>query len=249
MRLHLTRRRVTVGVALVTMAALSRRWPGCRERSRCTEVAGAPVSHPLFARFFARFAPMAEESGIAGHRDELLAGLSGRVVELGAGTGLNFARYPSSVTEVVAMEPEPYLRARAIAAARRAPVPVRVVEAAADALPFEDGEFDMAVTSLVLCSVSDQAAALEELRRVLRPDGKLHFYEHVLAEDPRLARLQRGVDLFWPRLGGGCHTSRNTVAAIEQAGFQNVSCRRFRFRPCLLAAPVSPMVIGQATRP
>ena len=249
MRLHLTRRRVTAGVALVTVAALARRWQDGREHVRSAEAPGTPVSHPLFARLFARFAPMAEESGIAGHRDELLAGLSGRVIELGAGTGLNFGRYPGSVTEVVAVEPEPYLRARAIAAARRAPVPVRVVEAAADALPFEDGEFDMAVTSLVLCSVSDPAAALEELRRVLRPDGKLHFYEHVLAEDPRLARLQRGADLFWPRLGGGCHTSRNTVAAIEQAGFQDVSCRRFHFRPCVLAAPVSPMVIGQATGP
>ncbi len=242
MRPHLTRRRVTVVVALATTAALAR-------LRRIPEVPGAPVSHPLFARFFARFAPMAEESGIAGHRDELLAGLSGRVVELGAGTGLNFARYPSSVTDVVAVEPEPYLRARAVAAARHSPVPVRVVEAVAEALPFEDGEFDMAVASLVLCSVPDQAAALEELRRVLRPDGKLHFYEHVLAEDPRLARLQRGVDLFWPHLGGGCHTSRSTVAAIEQAGFRDVSCRRFRFRPCVLAAPVSPMVIGQATRP
>ncbi len=249
MRPHLTRRRVTAAAALMTGAVITKRWQDGREHVRSAEAPGTPVSHPLFARFFARFAPMAEESGIAGHRDELLAGLSGRVVELGAGTGLNFARYPSSVTEVVAVEPEPYLRARAVAAARRAPVPVRVVEAAAEALPFEDGEFDMAVVSLVLCSVSDQAAALEELRRVLRSDGKLHFYEHVLAEDPRLARLQRGVDLFWPHLGGGCHTSRSTVAAIEQAGFRDVACRRFRFRPCMLAAPVSPMVIGQATRP
>ncbi len=120
MRPHLTRRRVTVVVALATTAALAR-------LRRIPEVPGAPVSHPLFARFFARFAPMAEESGIAGHRDELLAGLSGRVVELGAGTGLNFARYPSSVTDVVAVEPEPYLRARAVAAARHSPVPVRVV--------------------------------------------------------------------------------------------------------------------------
>lgn len=209
----------------------------------------SPVSHPLFARFFASFAPAAEKSGVAGHRAELLADLSGRVVEVGAGTGLNFARYPSSVTEVVAVEPEPYLRARAVAAARRASVPVQVVEAVAQALPFGDGEFDMAVASLVLCSVPDQAAALGELRRVLRPGGELHFYEHVLAEDPALARLQRAVDLFWPRLGGGCHTSRNTVAAIEQAGFRDVLCRQFRFRPCLLAAPVSPVVIGQGTRP
>jgi ubiquinone/menaquinone biosynthesis C-methylase UbiE len=207
------------------------------------------VSHPLFARFFACFAPAAEEAGVGGHRDELLAALSGRVVEVGAGTGLNFARYPSSVTEVEAVEPEPYLRARAVEAASLAPIPVRVVEALADALPFRDGEFDMAVASLVLCSVPDQSAALGELRRVLRPGGELHFYEHVLAEGSALTRLQRGVDLVWPHLGGGCHTSRDTVAAIEQAGFRDVSCRRFRFRPCVLAVPVSPMVIGRATSP
>ena len=210
---------------------------------------GSSVSHPLFSRAFAHFAPAADEAGVAGHRDELLAPLSGRALEVGAGTGLNFARYPSSVTEVVAVEPEPYLRARAVEAASRAPVPVRVVEAVAEALPFRDGEFDMVVASLVLCSVPDQSTALGELRRVLRPGGELHFYEHVLADDSALAHLQRRVDLVWPHLGGGCHTSRDTVAAINQAGWRDVSYRQFRFCPCVLAAPVSPMVIGQATGP
>lgn len=212
-------------------------------------MAGNTVSHPFFARLFTRFAPAADRLGAAAHRDELLAGLAGKVIEVGAGSGLNFAHYPNSVTEVVAVEPEPYLRARATEAARLAPVPVRVVEGSAAALPAEDGAFDAAVASLVLCSVPDQEAALAELLRVLRPGGELCFYEHVLAEEPRLARLQRSVDLVWPRLGGGCHASRDTVGAIEQARFSVVSCRRFQFRPCALAAPVSPHVIGRATRP
>lgn len=208
----------------------------------------ASVSHPLFARFFARFAPAAECLGGAEHRDELLEGLRGKVIEVGAGSGLNFAHYPSSVTEVLAVEPEPYLRARATEAARQAPIPVRVVEGTAESLPVEDGSFDAAVASLVLCSVPDQAAALAECSRVLRPSGELRFYEHVLAEEPGLARLQRRVDLVWPHLGGGCHTSRDTLRAIEEAGFQVSSHRRFSFRPCVLAAPVSPHVIGRAIR-
>jgi ubiquinone/menaquinone biosynthesis C-methylase UbiE len=207
------------------------------------------LSHPLFARFFARFAPAAERLGGAAHRDELLDGLAGKVIEVGAGSGLNFTHYPSSVTEVLAIEPEPYLRARATEAARHAPVPVRVVEGTAETLPVEDGSFDAVVFSLVLCSVPDQAAALAECSRVLRPGGEVCFYEHVLAEEAGLARLQRRVDLVWPRLGGGCHASRDTPRAIERAGFSVTSSRRFAFRPCLLFAPVSPHVIGRATRP
>jgi len=212
-------------------------------------VAGRSVSHPLFARFFTRCAPAAERLGGSAHREELLEGLEGRVIEVGAGSGLNFAHYPSTVTEVVAVEPEPYLRARATDAARQAPVPLRVVEGTAESLPVEADAFDAAVASLVLCSVANQATALAELSRVLRPGGELRFYEHILAEKPSLARLQRRVDLFWPYFGAGCHTSRDTLRAIEQAGFSVSSCRRFTFRPCLLFAPVSPHMIGRATRP
>lgn len=210
---------------------------------------GTTISHPFFARFFARCAPAAEHLGGSAHRDELLEGLEGRVIEVGAGSGLNFAHYPSSVTEVVAVEPEPYLRARATEAAGQASVPVRVVDGTAEILSFGDGIFDAAVASLVLCSVPNQATALAELSRVLRPGAELRFYEHILAEEPGLARLQRSVDLFWPYFGAGCHTSRDTLRAIEQAGFSVSSCRRFTFRPCLLFAPVSPHMIGRATRP
>ncbi len=140
------------------------------------------VHHPLFARFYARCAPHEDGRGGTEHRRELLAGLSGRVVEVGAGIGSNFAHYPAAVTEVVAVEPEPYLRAKAEHAATAATVKVRVVEGLADALPLADGEADAGVASLVLCSVPDQAEALAELRRVIRPGGELRFYEHVIFE-------------------------------------------------------------------
>jgi ubiquinone/menaquinone biosynthesis C-methylase UbiE len=101
---------------------------------------------------------------------------------------------------------------------------------------------------LVLCSVADQSAALAELRRVLRSGGELRFYEHVRAEDRRLASAQRMLDVVWPHLGGGCHTSRDTLQAIADAGFAIKHVRRFAFRPCMLAAPTSPHVLGVARR-
>jgi ubiquinone/menaquinone biosynthesis C-methylase UbiE len=169
---------------------------------------------------------------------------------LGAGNGLNFAFYPASVTEVVALEPEPYLRSLAVQAAGTAPVPVTVTDGVAERLPAEDASFDAGIASLVLCSVSDPAQALSDLFRIIRLGGALRFYEHVRARSSRLARLQRMVDaLFWPRAFGGCHTSRDTRAVIEEAGFVIESCREFPFKPCFLLAPVSPHILGMARRP
>ena len=164
------------------------------------------VHHPVFARLYARMSPRAEEQGVAEHRDELLAGIAGRVVEVGAGNGLNFGHYPAAVTEVVAVEPEPYLRERAL-----------------------------------------EAAALAEIRRVLRPGGELRFYEHVVSHKPRSARVQRFLDDrgIWPRLAGGCHCARETDGAIERAGFAIERCRRFPFGPGPFALP---HLVGVARR-
>ncbi|HEX9548890.1 MAG TPA: class I SAM-dependent methyltransferase [Acidimicrobiales bacterium] len=207
------------------------------------------IHHPLFARLYDRMSVGLEAKGAAEHREELLGDLSGRVIEVGAGTGLNFAHYPASVSEVVAVEPEAYLRERAERAARDAKVPVRVVPGTAEELPVEDGSFDAAVASLVLCSVRDQHPALAELYRVLTPGGQLRFYEHVRSQRRGFARFQRVVDVGWPCFGGGCHTSRATDRNIEEAGFVIERCRRFEFRPCLLTWPVAPHVIGLARRP
>jgi SAM-dependent methyltransferase len=207
------------------------------------------VRHPFFARFYVWGSAAGEKLGAAQHRDELLAGLEGRVLELGAGNGLNFSHYPATVTEVVAVEPEPYLRQRAVEEASRAPVQVRVVPGTADSLPAGDGELDAVVASLVLCSVPSQERALAELRRVLRPGGELRFYEHVLAEDATRAQRQRRLDPVWTRLVGGCHLDRDTVAAIEQAGFELAACRRFDFVSSFLTRPAAPHVVGRAVKP
>lgn len=202
---------------------------------------------PLFARFY-RWQSEKMEPHVGAHRAELLAGLSGAVIEVGAGNGLNFAHYPPEVTEILAVEPEPYLRGEASRAAAEAPIPVAVVAGRADRLPADDESSDAAVASLVLCSVDDQALALAELRRVLRPGGQLRFYEHVAADTPLTAWVQRAMDAtVYPRLAGGCHASRDTVAAIERAGFDIEQLRRFSFPDCR-AVPVHPHVIGRARR-
>jgi len=207
------------------------------------------VHHPIFARMYRRIAAEAEGKGASEHRDELLAGVAGRVIEVGAGTGLNFAHYPTEVSEVVAVEPEPYLRAAAEAAAAAAATPVTMVDGTADDLTAAAGEFDAGVVSLVLCSVPNQASALAELFRVIRPGGELRFYEHVRSPKPGFARVQRTLDLVWPWFGGGCHTSRETEHAVAEAGFIIDRVRHFTFRPALCAAPVSPPIIGVARRP
>ncbi|MCL4449259.1 MAG: methyltransferase domain-containing protein [Actinobacteria bacterium] len=206
------------------------------------------VCHPLFARFFTKIATKGEALGVSQHRDELLKNLKGKLVEIGAGTGLNFSHYPDSVTKVIAVEPEPYLRAQAVKQAAYTKTSIQVVGGVGQALPFEDEVFDAAVASLVLCSVSSQENTLKEILRVLKPGGELAFYEHVLAENSTLSYIQHSVDLFWPTFGGGCHTSRDTIGAIEKAGFSNISYRRFVFRPCFLMLPVSPLVIGRAVK-
>jgi ubiquinone/menaquinone biosynthesis C-methylase UbiE len=207
------------------------------------------VRNPFFARMYTRMLRN-EKPEQVGYRRELLAGLRGRVLEIGAGNGANFAHYPTSVSEVVAVEPEPYLRERAQAAAEEARVAVEVVDAVADELPHEDETFDAAVACLVLCTVPDQQRTLAELRRVVRAGGELRFYEHVHANHQPMRALLEIADrsTLWPRIAGGCHPTRETGVAIERAGFVFESCRRFPFAPSSLEPPI-PHILGVARRP
>jgi ubiquinone/menaquinone biosynthesis C-methylase UbiE len=214
-----------------------------------TTEATEEVRHPLFARLYLRMTSGRMGRGEIEHRRKLLTGLSGRVIEVGAGGGLNFEFYPREVESVLAVEPEPTMREAAVEAAAKAPVEVQVVEGVAASLPAEDAAFDAAVCSLVLCSVSDQRRALAELRRVIRPGGELRFYEHVAAERPAGLRLQRFADAtFWPRVSGGCHMARDTVAAIGAAGFEVDDHERFGYSPGP-PVPALPHVLGIARRP
>jgi ubiquinone/menaquinone biosynthesis C-methylase UbiE len=206
------------------------------------------MPRPVFARLYPRMSKAMEQGGMAERRRTLLTDLTGEVVEIGAGDGLSFVHYPPTVTRVLAVEPEPRLRAIAQAAAEKAPVPIEVVGGVAERLPAPDQRLDAAVFSLVLCTIPDPDAALSEAFRVLRPGGQVRFLEHVRADTPGLVRIQRLLDAtVWPLLLGGCHTGRDTATAIERAGFTIDRLDRFLFPQA--RTPISFHILGTASRP
>lgn len=207
------------------------------------------VHHPIFARLYPYFESGLTRGGGNALRAELLDGAAGRALEVGAGHGANFGFYPVTITSLLAVEPEPRLRALAERAAAIAPLPVAVRPGIGERLPAADASVDVVVTSLVLCSVHDQAQVLAEIRRVLRPGGELRFFEHVRATGTRFARFQELTDLLWPHLFGGCHTARDTEAAIRAAGFTLKRSRRFLFPDTSNPGPAAPCALGLAHSP
>jgi ubiquinone/menaquinone biosynthesis C-methylase UbiE len=153
--------------------------------------------------------------GLARQRRRTAGAATGRVLELGIGTGRNLPHY-TSVDEVVGIEPDPLMLRRARPRAAAAPFPVRLVEGSAEALPFGEDEFDTIVVALALCTIPDPDAALREARRVLKPGGRILFLEHVRSSRPRLARFQDLITPVWMELAGGCHPNRPTVETIER---------------------------------
>jgi ubiquinone/menaquinone biosynthesis C-methylase UbiE len=180
---------------------------------------------------------------MGGRRRRLLTGARGAVLEIGGGTGANLAHY-RNVDRVTIAEPDPFMRSRIGPKLEEASVPVEVSAAGAEALPYPDGSFDTVVSTLVLCTVLDQEAALDEIRRVLRPGGRLLFIEHVRAAGSA-ARWQDRLEPLWRRLFGGCRPNRDTVAAIESAGFEIETFESF-YPPDPLSV-LTPHVQGSAT--
>jgi ubiquinone/menaquinone biosynthesis C-methylase UbiE len=181
---------------------------------------------------------------MAPHRRSVLEHARGRVLEIGAGTGFNIRHYPDDVEEIVITEPGAGLLRRAEGRAAESGRPVRAVLAFAERLPFEDDSFDTVVSTLVLCSVRDQDMALAEIRRVLKPGGRLLFIEHVRADDPKSARWQDRLDRPWSVVAMGCHANRATLGRIEAAGFDVEELRHGQMPK---APPiVQPMILGRA---
>lgn len=205
------------------------------------------LDNPLFARIWT-FMSSRETNWLRDRRRENLEGLSGRVLEIGAGTGSNFGFYPDTVTEVVAAEPESRLRDAAVSAAAAASVPITVVGSTVEAL--DSGEpFDAIVCSLVLCSVDRPEDVLRQLFALLKPGGELRYFEHVASAGVR-GGLQRLADAtFWPRLFGNCHTHRETEQMITAAGFVVDRARRGHQFPAWAPVPVSEFALGSASRP
>jgi SAM-dependent methyltransferase len=183
-------------------------------------------------------------------RRQLLAGVRGRALEVGCGDGRTFQHYPPSVNRVLAVEPDPNAREVAVERAAEARVPIEVMEGVASPLPAEDASFDAAVLVWVLCSVPDPAAALQELRRVLVSGGELRFYEHVGSGNAAFRALQRAGDrLFWTRALGGCETTRDSVRAIEEAGFELTALDRGFHSSTVLTITSAPYAVGVARNP
>jgi ubiquinone/menaquinone biosynthesis C-methylase UbiE len=206
--------------------------------------------HPIFARFYDRLTAGAERAGLGDMRRALLATASGRVLELGAGTGHNLEYYTDAVTELVLAEPDPHMAARLRDRLASDGTPAgrpSVIEAPAEDLPFDDGSFDTVVATLVLCTVQDPARALAEARRVLVEGGRLLYLEHVRSTRPGLARWQDRLQRPWGFFAGGCHPNRATDQLIAGAGFWIDSLER----ESLPKAPpiVRPVIRGVARRP
>jgi SAM-dependent methyltransferase len=202
--------------------------------------------HPVFAWAYSKLGPWQDARGMAERRRLLLAPATGRVVEVGAGIGLNLPHYPRTATEVLALEPDPWMFRRLAEALPAASVPATVRRGAAAPLHIADGGADTVVMSLVLCSVPDPAAALAEAYRILVPGGQLLFFEHVRSADARLARRQDRIERPWGWVSAGCHPNRDTEAAIVAAGFRIEEIERWDERG---TGPAKPHVLGRATRP
>ena len=199
----------------------------------------------VFARVYDPFLALGERSGMRDLRRETLATARGRVLEIGAGTGLNLKLYPGAVTAITLAEPDAPMAARLRRRVSGASHPVEVVQAPAEQLPFADGSFDTVVSTLVLCTVADMAASLREIGRVLAPGGQLLFVEHVRAGHGRLVRWQERLHEPWRRFACGCHCNRDTAVALRDNGFavERVQEHRWRRMPRI----VQPLLAGIAS--
>ena len=185
-----------------------------------------------------------ERAGMAQRRSALLSQATGRVLELGAGTGLNLPHYSDNLEELVLTEPSPPMVGRLERRAKKAGTPSSVVVADAERLPFKADSFDTVVSTLVLCTVDDPQQAINEIARVLRPGGKLLFLEHVRSDSRRLARWQDRLHRPWHAFAAGCNANRPTVDMLRESSLrvEDVEHDRWKWMPAL----VRPLAIGIA---
>ncbi|HEY6006069.1 MAG TPA: class I SAM-dependent methyltransferase [Anaeromyxobacter sp.] len=200
----------------------------------------------IFAAGYDRMMASSERAGLSQHRAELLANVAGRVLEIGGGTGANLRFYDRRVAELVITEPEEPMARRLERKLRAYAIPTRVIRAPAEQLPLESETFDCVVSTLVLCTVADPERALGEVRRVLKPTGRLLFIEHVRSDDPRLASWQDRLRGPWAWLGCGCQCNRTTVDTMRSVGLSVTDLRRAELPKALPI--VKPLAIGTAAR-
>lgn len=181
-----------------------------------------------FARYYDSFMKPIEQRYITTWRKKLLTQARGKVLEVGAGTGINFPLY-QQCDEVFALEPNPFMVEKAEVRRKQASVPITIMAGKAEKLPFTDEQFDTIVVTLVLCSVEDPRQALIEMKRVLKPNGTILLIEHVKMEQPIFAFLQNILTPVWKKISDGCHLNRNTEQTIKEVGFNIVAVKTHLF--------------------
>ena len=210
--------------------------------SRRDETRAHGVWPKIFAAIYNPVLASGEVSGMRKLRKSLLAEASGSVLEIGAGTGLNLRYYPDTVTDLTVTEPDEAMFRKLSKAAKKAGRSPKVVQAPAEKLPFPDDSFDVAVSTMVLCTVGDVTATLSEIRRVVRPGGKLILVEHVKSDGPRLGKAQEKLHGPWKAFACGCNCNLDTVGLLAAAGFDPSSMRADKWR--LMPPLVRPLMVG-----
>lgn len=195
----------------------------------------------VLAAVYDRVMARSERAGLSAWRGELLAELEGRVLELGAGTGVNLSHYPGDLERLILTEPDPHMLRRLVVRARELRPGTEVVGAGAERLPYPGESFDAIVTTLVLCTVPDPDAALAEAARLLRPGGRLLFVEHVASPDPSARRWQGRIEPVWRHVAGGCRLTRDPRQRMRELGFRLERCDEDRL-------PRSPFFVRPAIR-
>jgi ubiquinone/menaquinone biosynthesis C-methylase UbiE len=214
-----------------------------RDTTRTQQEQPSQIFHPRFAAFYERYARLGSERRLTDPLRQETAGQAyGVVLEVGAGTGLNFSWYrPEQVERVEAIEPDSAMLAYARERVRQAGVPIRLTQASVEALPFADASFDSVVVTLVFCSVEDSAQGMQEIKRVLKPQGTLFLFEHVRSQSAWVVRLQDALVPLTTRMFGNCHWNRDTARTVQEAGFAITHMRR-------LKGGLDPHIVLQALR-
>ena len=179
-----------------------------------------------FPKWYDQFMNPLEHGTFKGIRADLIQRASGEVIEIGSGTGINFPFY-REVTSVTAIEPNPYMIQQAKSKQEKATVPIDMIQADAEELPFADHTFDTVVATLVFCTIPNVEKALEEMKRICKPNGKILLFEHVKMDNPFLANLQMMLTPLWKRICDGCCLNRDTVSVLESKGFNIVELKKF----------------------
>ncbi len=188
---------------------------GDRESENASHHVLPTMNHPILAKIYDTVLAPTERMGVRDQRRRLMSGLTGRIVEIAAGTGLNVPLYPATAAEIHAIEPDQHMLDRLIAKAPGSTVPLFLYRGDALHLPFIDEAFDAAIVAFALCTIPDPTRALDEVHRVVRPGGILRFLEHVRSSSERTARWQDRINPMWGKVSGGCRLNQSTVEILE----------------------------------